>query len=275
MLKNRLFTTLFCIFSLIFLIINIFEVRADEYSNDYETQQPKIESKYKFITFDLFGGVMYGGGVGDWGEQNMKNSVTGLYGFAGIDFYLGGYFDKFRKVNRERLISPLIGMQIDYNFLPTEKTDCFSYADKFSLLFRLGVLFKLKYDINLKLYAIVGFNYGTFKMDNSSYGIPKYDFHSNANVGDIMYYNDTDSGYFNEKHNVFAPSLGLGLEGVIKERILIGIDFRANTMEYTATGLALYEKYSETRSGASGNVFGKTKIGMVKYSVLGKVGLVF
>ena len=132
-----------------------------------------IESRYKTITYDVFGGIMYSAGFNKFEEISssfMPTKTHSLFVFAGIDLYAGGYYDKIAKRYKEYLITPMFGIQFDYNIWnKSNNNDYFSLKNNFNLLVRLGVLFKLKFDTNAKLYFILGMAHNIFKNSDISY----------------------------------------------------------------------------------------------------------
>ena len=190
------------------------------------------KAKYNFITFDLFGGVMYGYSLDDYKNDmtsayDIKDTTQSLSLFAGIDFYFGGYFDKMRKRYREYLITPLVGVEFDYNVWNKTKTDIgeISNKDQYSFHTRIGGMFKLKGDINLKIYALLGF------ANTHIVGIAAKDDDAAHGMVGLRVYDDflpgiDYSSYYGGKRTAYEFSYGFGIETTIKQVFLLGFEFR-------------------------------------------------
>lgn len=178
--------------------------------------------KYSTITYDIYAGVKIGyfshsyDAKDDYGyfQDMLRMSKFQVSAFAGIDFYLGGYYDEYYKIRRERLISPLIGVQIDKNFGSLKTTLGTSYKEDFNILFKLGVVFKLKYDVNMKSYVLVGLSKNKF-----------------TGVDIVSSLEDYVVAESVETKRCVSHLVGAGLEFVIKQRFLVGTDVYANIIK--------------------------------------------
>ena len=184
--------------------------------------------KYSTITYDIYAGVKIGYFSHNYTEdaygyfQDMlQMSKFQFSAFAGIDFYLGGYYDEYYKIRRERLISPLIGVQIDKNFGSIKATRGTSYKEDFNILFKLGAVFKLKYDVNMKSYVLVGLSKNKF------------------NGVDIVSLEDYIAKSVKTERFI-SPLVGAGLEFVIKQRFLVGTDVYATILKEIKGQVSLF-----------------------------------
>ena len=237
----------------IFCFSSLF-VLADEVANE-----KKVPSKYKMITYDVFGGLMYGAGFASFDDVDETGispdiRVNSLYLFAGADFYAGGYYDKIAKRYKEYLITPMFGVQFDYNVWnkSSDNGNIFTLKNHLNLLFRLGVLFKLKFDTNAKLYFLVGMAQNSLKVLGNHYILPP------------------DGWMYDVKKVKDITALwGFGLDFIIKQHFLIGFEYRNIKFYHDNTYIKLdqYEDYP-----TSDNSF---PLGLSMHYIMIKAGFAF
>ena len=222
---------------LIAFIVKISTVNALETDNKQQETFSSVYGKYlevkkySTITYDIYAGVKIGhfshesanDGYGYFHDM-VRMSKFQFSAFAGIDFYLGGYYDEYYKIKRERLISPLIGVQIDKNFGSLKATLGTSYKEDFNILFKLGVVFKLKYDVNMKSYVLVGLSKN--KINGVDIVVSSEDYITKS--------------VKTETERSISPLAGAGLEFVIKQRFLVGTDIYVNTLKEIKGQVSLY-----------------------------------
>lgn len=176
-----------------------------------EDNKQKVSSRYKTITYDVFGGLMYGFGFHGvhFFDSTAKINTGNLSLLVGIDVYIGGYYDKVVKRYREYLIVPMAGVQFDYSLTNSNKTqiNTMQIKNNLNLLFRLGALFKLKFDTNVKLYFLIGMTYNHVYVSNN-----------------VML--EYLAGNEFSKVSLLNAVYGFGLDFTIKQHFLLGFEYR-------------------------------------------------
>ena len=211
---------------------------ADNDSSEAQKVDRNNERKYNTVAYNLYVGLGYNykTQVSDtpYDDFDMKSN-TSLKGSSGsflfgADFYLGGYFDNNFNTRREYLISPFMGVEIGVPFSKIKNSSDFSWKESFNIVGKIGFVFKLKNDIDMKVYTL----FGASKYSVSSFS---YNYHNTESFDDVVTTTNTD--VFFDGNKGWASIYGAGIDFFYKNRFFAGFEFRYTNFK------KLKFKYSE------------------------------